>query len=232
MTTYNTYLYNKTAAPTVNDDSGDGYSIGDKWVDSTNDRIYEAVDVTVGAAIWLEVGAIHIGTSTPASPATNRLWFDTSNGIIWIYGTYASASRWVSATLYPGVLLATTAAARSADSVALASVYGTNLYNIWIDDLILKSHVITTNNGSNYWSYALRKITTSTVPAAGAGTLLGTVTTAAISANSWTEVSTSIDAVIDATGAGLEMIMLDITSPGTPGNTWDNVGISYRLVHP
>jgi hypothetical protein len=42
----------KTTAPTVNDDSGDGYAIGDRWIDTTNDQEYVAVDVTVGAAVW------------------------------------------------------------------------------------------------------------------------------------------------------------------------------------
>lgn len=50
----------KTAAPTVNDDSGDGYAIGDRWVDETNNKEYVIVDTTVGAAVWLE-------TTIPAS---------------------------------------------------------------------------------------------------------------------------------------------------------------------
>lgn len=44
----------KTAAPTVDDDSGDGYAVGDRWIDETNDKEYVALDVTVGAAVWTE----------------------------------------------------------------------------------------------------------------------------------------------------------------------------------
>lgn len=44
----------KTAAPTVNDDSGDGYAVGDRWLDETNDKEYVALDVTLGAAVWTE----------------------------------------------------------------------------------------------------------------------------------------------------------------------------------
>lgn len=47
-----TYLYSKTAAPTVNDDAGSGYIVGDVWLDETNDVIYQAIDVSTGAAIW------------------------------------------------------------------------------------------------------------------------------------------------------------------------------------
>lgn len=41
-----------TVAPTINDDSGDGYSVGSFWINVTADLIYQAVDVTLGAAIW------------------------------------------------------------------------------------------------------------------------------------------------------------------------------------
>jgi hypothetical protein len=48
------HVYRKSAAPTVNDDTADGYKVGDTWLDTTNDRIYTAIDVSAGAAIWLE----------------------------------------------------------------------------------------------------------------------------------------------------------------------------------
>lgn len=44
------------AAPTVNDDTSQGYVIGSLWVDMTNDRIYMCTDVTTGAAVWKELG--------------------------------------------------------------------------------------------------------------------------------------------------------------------------------
>lgn len=44
-----------TTSPTINDDSGDGYSIGSFWIDVTNDKIYWVSDVTVGAALWHEL---------------------------------------------------------------------------------------------------------------------------------------------------------------------------------
>lgn len=47
--------YAATAAPTANDDSGDGYSVGSRWFDVTNDKVYECIDATPTAAIWIEV---------------------------------------------------------------------------------------------------------------------------------------------------------------------------------
>lgn len=47
---------NGTTAPAVTDDTGDGYVVGSHWLDTTNDRAYMAVDVTLGAAVWVYVG--------------------------------------------------------------------------------------------------------------------------------------------------------------------------------
>ena len=42
------------AAPTVNDDTTSGYSVGSKWLDTTNDNAYVCLDATNGAAVWIE----------------------------------------------------------------------------------------------------------------------------------------------------------------------------------
>ncbi|TXH13852.1 MAG: hypothetical protein E6R03_10605 [Hyphomicrobiaceae bacterium] len=43
---------NGTSAPTLNDDSADGYSIGSKWYDLVNSEAYICLDATIGAAVW------------------------------------------------------------------------------------------------------------------------------------------------------------------------------------
>lgn len=40
-------------APTVNDDSGDAYVVGHRWLDTTADVEYVCIDNTLGAAVWL-----------------------------------------------------------------------------------------------------------------------------------------------------------------------------------
>ena len=47
--------YAATTAPTSGDDSADGYSVGSKWFDVTNDLTYECVDASAGAAVWVEI---------------------------------------------------------------------------------------------------------------------------------------------------------------------------------
>lgn len=51
-------------APTINEDSGDGYAVGSLWIDTTADKTYVLVDATVGAAVWNDV------TATGGAPAT------------------------------------------------------------------------------------------------------------------------------------------------------------------
>lgn len=44
---------NGTAAPTVNEDSNDGYAVGSMWLDTTADIAYVCLDASVGAAVWV-----------------------------------------------------------------------------------------------------------------------------------------------------------------------------------
>lgn len=45
-------VIDQTVAPTVNEDSGDGFSVGSVWLDTTADKAYVCLDSTVGAAVW------------------------------------------------------------------------------------------------------------------------------------------------------------------------------------
>lgn len=49
---YTRLFAGKTTAPTVNDDVSLGYEVGDVWIDEVGGDVYQAVDVTDGAAIW------------------------------------------------------------------------------------------------------------------------------------------------------------------------------------
>lgn len=61
------------AAPTVNDDAGDGYSVGSIWTDTTNDKSYICSDSTVGAAVWQQF-------SGTGSGGINQLTGDVTAG--------------------------------------------------------------------------------------------------------------------------------------------------------
>ncbi len=47
--------WDATTAPTINEDSGDGYAVGSLWVDVTGNVSYILVDASVGAADWNQI---------------------------------------------------------------------------------------------------------------------------------------------------------------------------------
>ena len=69
--------FDATAAPTADDDSGDGYVVGSRWFDVTNDKAYICVDATATAAVWKMItpstgttGATELPTGTIAQRPT------------------------------------------------------------------------------------------------------------------------------------------------------------------
>ena len=79
--------YAATAAPTANDDSGDGYSIGSVWFDTTNNNIYIAKAVTVGAAIWNKTGVKNTVSAASNPSVTDDIAAGYAIGSIWINQT-------------------------------------------------------------------------------------------------------------------------------------------------
>lgn len=75
-----------TAAPTVNDDAGDGYSVNSFWCDTTNDKAYQCLDSTVGAAVWIEITAgaysLAIGNAISGGTASYLLSIDATNSLL------------------------------------------------------------------------------------------------------------------------------------------------------
>lgn len=64
----------KTTAPTINDDSADGYVVGSVWYDTTNDEAWTCLDATAAAAVWrrIDVGAIAPGVISAATYTVTR----------------------------------------------------------------------------------------------------------------------------------------------------------------
>jgi len=53
-----------TTAPGVSNDNTEGYAIGSVWIDVTGDNVYQAVDVSTGAAVWKLSAEVEEGTWT------------------------------------------------------------------------------------------------------------------------------------------------------------------------
>jgi len=56
--------FTATVAPTVNDDSSQGYMAGSRWINIALGNTYECVDASVGAAVWNSTGGIGSGNAT------------------------------------------------------------------------------------------------------------------------------------------------------------------------
>lgn len=82
--------YAGTAAPTVNDDVTEGYSIGSLWIDTVANEAYRCVDATNGAAVWivstldaaeaLAITQAHLYTVYNAGNVTGATTLDSNNG--------------------------------------------------------------------------------------------------------------------------------------------------------
>ena len=53
-----------TVPPDVNDDAGDGYSVGSQWVDTSAGDVFVCVDASVGAAVWEQTNGAPGGAGT------------------------------------------------------------------------------------------------------------------------------------------------------------------------
>jgi len=56
--------FDATSAPTVNNDVDEGYTVGSRWMDVTNDKSYVCLDNTDGVAVWIETTGAGGGATT------------------------------------------------------------------------------------------------------------------------------------------------------------------------
>jgi hypothetical protein len=95
-----------TVAPTVSNDSTQGYSVGSSWLDVTNKNFYKLLDATPGAAVWKRYQTYSSGITSIAglTTAADQMLYTTAPNV---YATTAltSLSRTVLATSTTGAHL-------------------------------------------------------------------------------------------------------------------------------
>lgn len=82
-----TLVKNNLAAsvpPTVNDDSGSGYTVGSNWTDTVGGKAYICFDSTPGAAVWTEI------TGGAGSPTSGGYWDQITGDVGVILATSTS----------------------------------------------------------------------------------------------------------------------------------------------
>lgn len=82
-----------TAAPAVTDDSGAGYAVGSRWIDTTNDKEYVCLDATAGAAVWTETTATGGGGSLTVEEVDGAPTDSAVTKIVFPNGTLSIASH-------------------------------------------------------------------------------------------------------------------------------------------
>jgi hypothetical protein len=124
--------WNGTIAPTVNNDTTEGYIVGSRWIDTINDKEYVCFDPTTSAAVWNETtisgnGHIAYVVETTQTSATTTT-YETFCYFIWNNSNYSSYTNGI-------LLFETTISDRNLDirirdttnSVTLGETFGISL---------------------------------------------------------------------------------------------------------
>ena len=217
------YLHVKDSAGAVADPYPAGSSV-------STDSIWDAAgDLAVGSgantAAKLTAGAAggvlamgnsaviwNAGTSFPANKATGDRYFRTDLGLEF----YWDGTRWVSTTLYTAQIAAQRALMPFAATSYFNAAWPAPGYDIYVYTLIFSSFVITTNDGTKYWTAALDP---------GSATVASTVSN---SPDAWVLETAALDVVLDA--ATYKVLSITLTKVSTAGSLYCGVGITYRII--
>lgn len=170
-------------------------------------------------------GGYDEGTSFPGSPSTGDLFHRTDLDIaLWRY----DGTRWLCTCQHRDLI------ASGPTAVAPYSVSGTvagrwapwhTTYDVWLDAFYVTHFIITTNNGSNYWTVTLLKYQSD----GGTSATVASRTTAADAASTVVTAEVAINALL--VPATYKLMQVELTKTGTPGNmTTPSFAVSYRLV--
>lgn len=85
-----------TIAPIDTNDSNEGYSVGSRWIDITNNKEYVCLDNTIGTAIWNETTII--GENNTVSSAGGTSIFKEKTGVDLVFKGLTTTSTKISLT--------------------------------------------------------------------------------------------------------------------------------------
>jgi len=166
-------------------------------------------------------GALESGGSFPLSPSENDLFYRTDRDLIYFY----DGTRWLTVSEYTLPLTTRTALGSgiAATSTLANMPSGSTLGNIFVKDLSVTTFVLTTNNGTNFWTVTLEKITPGNTPST-----IGSVDTSADAADTWVNHVDAINEVV--VGADHPVFRLQATKTSAAGNFVCGGTVTYRLV--
>lgn len=163
------------------------------------------------------------GTVFPGAPSTDDQFYRTDRNILYFF----NGTRWLTANQYV-VQMNTYSAFPANKSSTTNALFGgmpgfVPTYDFWMEEMRFASYVATTNNSSNYWVCDLYKIT-----APSTSTNIVSSTTAADTANTWTQHVQPINALLGTDVIYLQINAVKILAPGN----FDIIGVAVvgRLV--
>jgi hypothetical protein len=160
------------------------------------------------------------GTSFPTAATGDRYWRSDLGQEFWYDGT-----RWRSTTTYmisataPDFTTGSTIQPTSANNALARCAISGGAFAVYVMSFWAGTYVVTTNNGSNYWTFGLTANPSSTA--------LGSVSTAADSADTHTPHAATINAVVAATDADMVIVS---TKTGSPGNCYWGFNITFQRI--
>jgi hypothetical protein len=215
-------LHVKDSAGAVTDIAGSGNVATDAIWDAAGDL---AVGSGANTAARLAAGAAggvlamgnsvviwNAGTSFPGSKATNDRYWRTDLGMEF----YWDGTRWVSSVLHTLNTDSPTALSATSPFASLATLKAT-FASIWLVNLHVRSYVATTNDGSKYWTVALKNNSDSGVLASQA--------TGGDTAN--TDYNRTVAIGASSTEGGF---FLEATKTSTPGNLSVAAIVTFRVI--
>ena len=142
----------KTTAPTVDDDSGEGYAVGDRWLDETNDKEYVALDVTVGAAVWTETtstGGGGLTVSIASVTTSNVAGVENVHHILNVAGMTANRDFNLPTPSAAGIICKVSLSAGDDTYALIIKVNGSEVTRLFITNEILE--FTSTGTGAADW---------------------------------------------------------------------------------
>ena len=139
-----------TAAPGAGNDNTEGYAVGSRWIDITNDKEYVALDISTGAAVWTETTGAGGGASTFTGLTDTPANFTNSAGKLARVNSTPNAlefANYNNVTTKSGTCTLTVAE-QGLILVSAGSDYTINLPTA-VGNLGLTYHVIKTDNNYN-----------------------------------------------------------------------------------
>lgn len=166
--------------------------------------------------VVIAAGGTGSGTAFPGSPATGTRFYRSDLSMEFFY----DGTRWLSTTLYSQPLqLADALLPAAANASLLRGSTWHNDYDLWLVSYHAFTFVVTTNDGTKFWTIALKRQPTNNN--------ITSFTTAADTASTHTGHKGTIAALL---GTGEVEMEATVTKTSTPGNLYLTMNVDYRIV--